>query len=137
MAKREKQNHGGYLMRPEKGETMNPNGRPKKLITQMVEDLQNEGYQMYGHKEIVDSLIACLSLPKEKLIALKDSPESPRIISAIAEELLSNRAFKAILEIIDRVHGKSIQIIHEAKPESKEIRIVKASEYFEELANQK
>ncbi|MGA1670152.1 MAG: DUF5681 domain-containing protein [Candidatus Nanopelagicaceae bacterium] len=29
MARQEKQAHGGSLTRPEKGETMNPNGRPK------------------------------------------------------------------------------------------------------------
>ena len=37
MATQEKQPHGGSLTRPEKGEVLNPHGRPKKLITQLKE----------------------------------------------------------------------------------------------------
>jgi len=37
MAKQIKQQHGGSLTRPAKGETMNPNGRPRKYVSLLKE----------------------------------------------------------------------------------------------------
>ena len=36
--------NGGTLTRPDKGETMNPNGRPRKYVSQLKE----QGYKLPG-----------------------------------------------------------------------------------------
>jgi len=60
MATQEKQPHGGSLTRPEKGEVLNPHGRPKKLITQLKEI----GY----HKSQVEMLLTrSQGKPKETI----------------------------------------------------------------------
>lgn len=57
MARQEKQKHGGSLTRPDKGETMNPNGRPKgrrnraTVVKRWLEAMDNATNPITGKPE--------------------------------------------------------------------------------------
>jgi hypothetical protein len=83
MATQEKQPHGGSLTRPEKGEVLNPHGRPKKLITQLKEI----GY----HKsQVEDTVNTMLTMSRKDLEKIDKGDEFTILERIIAGALLKS-----------------------------------------------
>ncbi|MEY4334522.1 MAG: hypothetical protein RLZZ196_3266, partial [Bacteroidota bacterium] len=80
MATQEKQPHGGTLTRPAKGETMNPNGRPRKYVSLLKE----QGYKL---SEINDSIQAMMSMTIEELKAVWDNPQATVLEKTVAHAM--------------------------------------------------
>ena len=88
-----------------KGVVTNPNGRPKKFVSAVLDELKAEGYENIKRSQIVDVYETLLVLPENKL---KDivSGEQPMIYRIIAKEMLSKRGFDVIEKMLDRTQGK-------------------------------
>lgn len=102
MAKQVKQAHGGTLTRPAKGETMNPNGRPKKFISQ----LKDQGYKQ---AQVMDSINVLLSMDLQELKAVWDNPKATILEKTIANALMTSLkkgSLYSIDTLLSRVYGK-------------------------------
>jgi len=102
MAKQEIQKHGGSLTRPAKGETMNPNGRPKKYVTLLKES----GYKL---SEINDTIQVMMSMTIEELKAVFDNPQATILEKTIANAMrksLEKGSLYSLETLISRVYGK-------------------------------
>lgn len=102
MAQQEKQKHGGSLTRPAKGETMNPNGRPRKWVNQMRE----AGYKQ---SEINDCLQTLLALTIEELQTVFEAPESTVLEKAVAAAIrnaIKKGTLHEIETLLSRVYGR-------------------------------
>ena len=78
------QPHGGKLKIPEKGETNNPNGRPKKSFSLMNETLKKEGYEPLTKAQLMEAYSLLFSIDEEKISELggdyliwSNAPENP------------------------------------------------------------
>ena len=89
------------------GETGNPNGRPKKFVGVVLEELKKEGYENIKRSQIVDVYETLLVLPENKLKEIV-SGEQPMIYRIIAKEMLSKRGFDVIEKMLDRTQGKPV-----------------------------
>lgn len=112
--KRIKQKHGGLIVNAEKGETANRNGRPKKLVSKIIDDLKEEGYEEVRPNHVADAISLLLSLDRERLKALAIDGKQPIIIQRTARRLVgaSDKDWDSVLkDNLDRAHGKAKQSI--------------------------
>ena len=108
MAKQVKQAHGGSLTRPEKGETMNPNGRPRKYVSLLKE----QGYKL---AEVNDCIQAIMSMDMQELKAVWDNPKATVLEKTIAGALrksLEKGSLYSIDTLLTRVYGKPKETAH-------------------------
>lgn len=102
MAKQVPAKNGGTLTRPEKGETMNPNGRPRKYVSLLKE----QGYKL---SEINDSIQAMMAMDLEELKQVWDNPKATILEKTIANALrksLEKGSLYSIDTLLNRVYGK-------------------------------
>tara|TARA_R110002096_G_scaffold390091_2_gene584517 strand:- start:2323 stop:2742 length:420 start_codon:yes stop_codon:yes gene_type:complete len=123
MAKKVKQAHGGALMRPEKGETMNPNGRPKKIENVLKDFFIEEHNLKLSKSQTQDIIKNILGRTRGELMELAKNDELPFWISLIARKAQRDfdRGSIHILDVLfDRVYGKPKEevetIITDVKP---------------------
>ena len=102
MANKVKQAHGGVLSIPQKGETNNPNGRPRKYVSQLKE----HGYKV---AEVNDCIQAIMAMDMQELKAVWDNPKATVLEKTIAGALrksLEKGSLYSIDTLLTRVYGK-------------------------------
>jgi hypothetical protein len=102
MATKVKQKHGGALLRPAKGETMNPNGRPRKFVS----ELRAQGYKL---SEVNDAIQVMLAMTVEELKAVWDNPAATVLEKTVASAIrksIEKGSLYSIETLLTRVYGK-------------------------------
>lgn len=102
MARAVKQKHGGTLNVLQKGETANPNGRPKKYVTLLKE----QGYKL---SEVNDTIQTIMAMDLEELKSVWDNPKATILEKTIANALrksLEKGSLYSIDTLLNRVYGK-------------------------------
>ncbi len=102
MAKQEIQKHGGSLTRPDKGETMNPNGRPKKYVSLLKES----GYKL---SEINDTIQTMMAMDLDELADVFKNPKATVLERTIANAMrksLEKGSLYSLETLLTRVYGK-------------------------------
>lgn len=102
MAKQVKQAHGGSLNILQKGETANPNGRPRKYTT----SLRESGYKL---SEINDTIQVMLQMTIDELKEVWMNPNGTILEKTIANALqksISRGSLYSIDTLLSRVYGK-------------------------------
>lgn len=99
-----------------KGESGNPNGRPKKLVSKVLDELKQEGEQV-SKSQVFDiyQIMISLTIPKLKEVAGDES--KPALYRILAKEILGKKGFEAIEKMLDRANGKPM-ITQEIKQEN-------------------
>ena len=77
--------NGGKLMRPAKGETMNPNGRPRKYVSLLKES----GYKL---AEINDTIQAMMAMDMDELKTVWENPKATILEKTVANAMKIGRA---------------------------------------------
>lgn len=100
-----------YKVKPrwKKGETGNPNGRPPKLVTTLVADLKDKGYERVTAGAISEVFEVLLNLPLSELESIVNDKEQPLSIRIIGKQLMGNRGFEAVEAVLSRAQGRPRQ----------------------------
>ncbi|MCA9325584.1 hypothetical protein KDA23_06010 [Candidatus Saccharibacteria bacterium] len=124
MAKQVPARNGGTLTRPDKGETMNPNGRPPKLLSSIVKELRAKGYERATATTVCEAFEILMNVPQEILVEMTNDKEAPMSIRIVGKAMLSAKGWEVLSAILDRAHGKAVQqIIQDNKFPDAEISI--------------
>jgi len=108
--RKEVQPHGGALVRPEKGQTANPNGRPRKLVTNVLNELRQQGYERVGAGQVREALEVLINLPKDELLEIAEGDKGhPMLVVIAARGLCSKKGWEVLSDLLDRAHGKAKQ----------------------------
>jgi poly-beta-hydroxyalkanoate depolymerase len=94
------QNIEPYKMK--KGETLNPNGRPRKYVSLLKE----QGYKL---AEINDTIQAMMSMDLEELKTVWDNPKATileKTIAAAMRKSLEKGSLYSLETLLTRVYGK-------------------------------
>jgi hypothetical protein len=102
--------NGGTLRRFAKGETGNPYGRPKKLVSQTIADLKKAGYERIGAANIAEAVEQLIGIPETVLRSIQKDKDQPMCMRIVAEAILQPKGrFNALQTLLDRAHGKAKQ----------------------------
>jgi len=102
MAKQVPARNGGTLTRPDKGETMNPNGRPRKYVSVLKE----QGYNLW---EINDTIQTMMAMDVQELKSVFDNPKATILEKTIANAMvksLQKGSLYSLETLLTRVYGK-------------------------------
>jgi poly-beta-hydroxyalkanoate depolymerase len=102
MAKQVPARNGGTLTRPDKGETMNPNGRPRKYVS----ILKEQGYNLW---EINDTIQTMMAMDVQELKSVYDNPKATILEKTIANAMvksLQKGSLYSLETLLTRVYGK-------------------------------
>jgi len=116
--KLEKQPHGGALVRAEKGETANPNGRPKKFTTLMKE----EGYKL---SEVNDSIQAIMAMDEKTIKDVLKNEEATMLEKTVARAIIKSYEKGSLYSmdtLLSRVFGKPKETV-DATVEAKVVNV--------------
>jgi hypothetical protein len=94
--------NGGTLIVPEKGETANPNGRPRKYVSQ----LREQGYKL---AEVNDTIQTIMSMDLDELKQVWDNPKATILEKTVANALMTSLkkgSLYSIDTLLTRVYGK-------------------------------
>ena len=105
--------NGGKMNRFTKGEVTNPKGAPKKLVSSLIAQLKEEGYEGVTNGQISDVISLLLNLEKDRVKVLAEDAKQPIYVQRISRRLIS-ATDKEIGDFIDkqldRAHGKPKQV---------------------------
>jgi hypothetical protein len=102
-----KQAHGGALNKLQKGETANPNGRPRKQFAQLNIYLKTEGFEPLTKSQLIEAYSLLFSVDEATLRELGNDKSQPYALRLIISQLLdSKQAIQILSEMRDYVFGK-------------------------------
>jgi hypothetical protein len=102
MAKQEIQPHGGTLTRPNKGETMNPNGRPRKYVS----ILKDAGYKLSEINDTIQNLMAMRVEELNEVYKNQDTTILEKTIAGAMIKSMKNGSLYSLDTLLTRVYGK-------------------------------
>jgi hypothetical protein len=121
MARQVPARNGGTLTRPDKGETMNPNGRPKKYVSL----LKDAGYKL---SEINDTIQTMMAMDLDELADVFKNPKATVLERTIANAMrksLEKGSLYSLETLLTRVYGKPKESAHVTTDNKIEVVFVK------------
>ena len=110
--------NGGTLKVPEKGETANPNGRPKKFTTLMKE----QGYKL---SEVNDSIQAIMSMDEKEIREVTKNENATMLEKTVAKAIIKSYEKGSLYSmdtLLSRVYGKPKETV-DATVEGKVVNV--------------
>lgn len=117
------------LIKFKKGQSGNPHGRPPTLTNALINELYSLGYEKVQASQIKEAYLTMLNLPINKIHEIVNDDQSPAMLRIVGRQLLSPKGFEAIETLLQRALGQPKQE-HEITQHSREMPIVRASDYF-------
>ena len=102
---------GGEIHLLEKGETANPNGRPRKTINSVNKELEEQGIKPATANEIKDIYLRLINMEMAELKSLVEDLKQPALIRIVGKKILSDKGFDIIDKMLDRAIGRAQQQI--------------------------
>ncbi len=107
--------HGhGIINRMEKGDPpLNPNGGPRKLLSQINKDLLQQGIERVTATQIMEFYELALNFTDQDIadfIADKNKPRWARTIMTFLSKLDQRDVMGIVGEMMDRAHGRARQL---------------------------
>ena len=93
-----------------KGESWNPNWRPKKRTIKVInEELKDKWVLPASMDEIKDIYLQVINADEKDLQELINNPNTPLLVKILVKNMASKRWFDVVEKMLDRAIWKSIQ----------------------------
>lgn len=102
----------GKSTRFKKGQSGNPQGRPRKLVKCIRAELFKLGYQEAADADVISILRVLINLTVEDLQKLVEDDRVAFVVRIIARSLLSRDGYRTLQDIFDRAYGRPRQVVH-------------------------
>lgn len=102
---------GQIKPRWKKGQSGNPNGRPKRVFSTIIAEMKDRGIEPATPSNVSDIFQYLLALPLSDVMDIAGNPKEendlPAIMRLAAKELLGKRGLEIMKEMLDRANGKA------------------------------
>lgn len=96
----------GFDKRPE---NINKKGRPKKLISNVLQELKEAGYAPITAAEIIELYKTLVNINSDDLKNMAEDSKQPIINKVIIKAIISGKGFEVVEKMLDRAIGKPEQ----------------------------
>ena len=104
-----------------KGESGNPQGRPKKVFSVIIAEMKERGIEPATPSNVADIYQYLLALPLSEIIKIAGTPKEenglPAIMRIAAKELIGKRGLEIMKEMLDRANGKAKTSLEVSNPD--------------------
>lgn len=97
-------NTNGFKQNPQH---INSAGRPRKLVSHVIEEMKAAGIQPLKQSQIVDAYEMLFQKTTDELGLVANDKDLPVFVRIIAKAMLSGKGFDTINNMLDRAHGKA------------------------------
>lgn len=104
-----KQPHGGAIYQASPGETRNPFGRPKKILTEILEQMKLAGYKRVTPDNVAEAYELLIALKKDDILKIINDKDQPAILAIVARAMMTKKGVEMLERMLDRAHGKPKQ----------------------------
>jgi hypothetical protein len=101
--------NGGTLTRPAKGETMNPNGRPRKYVS----ILKDAGYKLSEINDTIQNMMAMRVEELNDVYKNQDTTILEKTIAGAMIKSMKNGSLYSLDTLLTRVYGKPKETQHQ------------------------
>lgn len=91
------------------GQSGNPKGQPKKILSRINIELMKEGFEPANSANVIEAYNILINLTEERIKTIITDPISPMFLRIVAKEMLSKGGPEMIEKMLDRAHGKAMQ----------------------------
>ncbi len=91
----------------EKGQSGNPKGRPRLLVSSVIEQMKNKGVESISQYDIKATFLMLLNLEIPELESMVKDKDQPVLVRIVGKEMLGGKGFDVIEKMLDRAIGKS------------------------------
>ena len=109
MSKQVPARNGGTLTRPDKGETMNPNGRPRRTVRVILDEGEKQGIGRVSKEDVTHAYELVVNLTEDKMKHAMSDKDAPMLVRIVAKALLDKRGFDILETMLNRSQGKPAQ----------------------------
>lgn len=81
------QKHGGAINRVQKGEVLNPNGRPKKSFTKFNDDMKKAGYEPLTKGALIEAYSLIFSIDEKVVAEIANDETQPLALRLILQSM--------------------------------------------------
>lgn len=92
-----------------KGQSGNPDGQPRKVLSRINEELKKEGFEPASSGNVIEAYNLMINLPEEKIKQIIADATYPMIMRIVGKEMLGKGGPEMIEKMLDRAHGKAMQ----------------------------
>ena len=90
-------------------QNINRNGRPRKLITDVIAQLEEQGIKPATKPDIQDIYMRLINTEIPELEKIVKDAEQPVLVRIVGKNILSGKGFDIIEKMLDRSIGKAEQ----------------------------
>jgi hypothetical protein len=103
----------------DKGQSGNPNGRPRKLISEAIKEMEQMGIKETTTEEIKSCYLRLINASLPELTAKVKDEKQSALVRIVGKAILSGKGFEIIERMLDRTLGKATQPVdHTTKGEA-------------------
>ena len=101
-----KDNVNGFQKNPQ---NINRNGRPRKMIADVIAELEKQGIKAATKSDILDIYMRLINMEIPELEQKVKDPKQPALVRIVGKNILSGKGFDTIEKMLDRSIGKAEQ----------------------------
>ena len=101
-----KDNVNGFQKNPQ---NINRNGRPRKMIADVIAELEKQGIKAATKPDIQDIYMRLINIEIPELEKIVKDAEQPVLVRIVGKNILSGKGFDIIEKMLDRSIGKAEQ----------------------------
>ena len=101
-----KDNVNGFQKNPQ---NINRNGRPRKMIADVIDELEKQGIKAATKPDIQDIYMRLINIEIPELEKIVKDAEQPVLVRIVGKNILSGKGFDIIEKMLDRSIGKAEQ----------------------------